>query len=126
MSKEILNLKAQRNADCEYQIEVVEVFKSAAGTTTEEPVNWSDCSFDLHIKANKHDIIKLSSKTGDISIIGNVLTIKLSHDKTCGATWRTADYDLQVTTSDGKIKYPFGGIVELEHNITEATDDSAK
>jgi hypothetical protein len=121
MSKEILNLKAQRNADCEYQIEVVEVFKSAAGTTTEEPVNWSDCRFDLHIKANKHDIIKLSSKTGDISIIGNVLTIKLSRDKTRGATWRTADYDLQVTTLDGKIKYPFGGIVELEHNITETT-----
>lgn len=121
MSKEILNLKAQRNADCEYQIEVVEVFKNATGTTTEEPVNWSDCRFDLHIKANKHDIIKLSSKTGDISIIGNVLTIKLSHDKTRGATWRTADYDLQVTTLDGKIKYPFGGIVELEHNITETT-----
>lgn len=121
MSKEILNLKAQRNADCEYQIEVVEVFKNATGATTEEPVNWSDCSFDLHIKANKHDIIKLSSKTGDISIIGNVLKIKLSHDKTRGATWRTADYDLQVTTLDGKIKYPFGGIVELEHNITETT-----
>lgn len=121
MSKEILNLKAQRNADCEYQIEVVEVLKNATGTTTEEPVNWSDCHFDLHIKANKHDIIKLSSKTGDISIIGNVLTIKLSHEKTRSATWRTADYDLQVTTPDGKIKYPFGGIVELEHNITETT-----
>lgn len=121
MSKEILNLKAQRNADCEYQIEVVEVFKGAVGTTTEEPVNWSGYCFDLHIKANKHDIIKLSSKTGDISIIGNVLTIKLSHEKTRSATWRTADYDLQVTTPDGKIKYPFGGIVELEHNITETT-----
>lgn len=122
MSKEILNLKAQRNADCEYQIEVVEVFKNTDGTTKDEPVNWSDCRFDLHIRPNCREVVKLSSKTGDISIIGNVLTIKLSHDKTRGATWHTADYDLQVTTPDGKIKYPFGGIVELEHNITDTSD----
>ena len=122
MSKEILNLKAQRNADCEYQIEVVEVFKNTDGTTKNEPVNWSDCRFDLHIRPNRREVVKLSSTKGDISIMGNILTIKLSHDKTRCATWRTADYDLQVTTADGKIKYPFGGIVELEHNITDTSD----
>lgn len=122
MGKAIINLKAHRNADCEYQIEILEVFKNAVGTTTEEPVNWSDCRFDLHIRPNRREIVKLSSKTGEISITGNVLTIKLAHDKTRGATWHTADYDLQVTTADGKIKYPIGGIVELEHNITDTSD----
>lgn len=122
MGKAIINLKAHRNADCEYQIEILEVFKNAVGTTTEEPVNWSDCRFDLHIRQNRREIVKLSSKTGEISITGNVLTIKLAHDKTRGATWHTADYDLQVTTADGKIKYPIGGIVELEHNITDTSD----
>ena len=122
MEKAIINLKAHRNADCEYQIEIVEVFKNTDGTTKDEPVNWSDCRFDFHIRPNRREVVKLSSKTGDISIIGNVLTIKLSHDKTRGATWHTADYDLQVTTPDGKIKYPFGGIVELEHNITDTSD----
>lgn len=122
MGKAIINLKAHRNEDCEYQIEIVEVFKNTDGTTTDEPVNWGDCRFDLHIRPNRREVVKLSSKTGDISITGNVLTIKLAHDKTRGATWRTADYDLQVTTADGKIKYPIGGIVELEHNITDTSD----
>lgn len=122
MEKAIINLKAHRNADCEYQIEIVEVFKNAVGTTTEEPVNWSDCRFDLHIRPNRREVVKLSSEKGDISITGNVLTIKLAHDKTRGATWHTADYDLQVTTAEGKIKYPIGGIVELEHNITDTSD----
>ncbi|RDE97960.1 hypothetical protein DPW02_00305 [Aggregatibacter aphrophilus] len=122
MEKAIINLKAHRNADCEYQIEIVEVFKNAVGTTIEEPVNWSDCRFDLHIRPNRREVVKLSSETGDISITGNVLTIKIAHDKTHGATWHTADYDLQVTTADGKIKYPIGGIVELEHNITDTSD----
>ena len=122
MSKEILVLKAHRNADCEYQIEIVEVFENADGTTTDEPVNWSGCRFELHIRPNRREVVKLSSTTGDISITGNVLTIKLAHEKTRGAKWRTADYDLQVTTSDGKIKYPFGGVVTLEHNITDTSD----
>jgi len=76
----------------------------------------------LHIRPSRREVVKLSSETGDISITGNVLTIKLAHEKTRGATWHTADYDLQVTTKDGKIKYPIGGIVELEHNITDTSD----
>ena len=122
MGKAIINLKAHRNEDCEYQIEIVEVFKNTDGTTTDEPVNWGDCRFDLHIRPNRREVVKLSNTTGDISITGNVLTIKLAHEKTRGATWRTADYDLQVTTADGKIKYPFGGTFELEHNITDTSD----
>lgn len=122
MEKAIINLKAHRNADCEYQIEIVEVFKNNDGTTKDEPVNWSGCRFDLHIRPNRREVVKLSSETGDISITGNVLTIKLAHEKTRSATWHTADYDLQVTTKNGKIKYPIGGVVELEHNITDTSD----
>lgn len=112
MTKEILNLKVQRAADEKITIEVT----SLDG----EEIDYSDCVLDLHIKPNKKEdgVIKLSSRTGEISATGNVITIKIARHKTLNATWRIAEYDIQVTDPAGMVTYPFGGVVELQHNIT--------
>lgn len=113
MTKEILNLKVQRAADEKITIEVT----SLDG----EEIDYSDCILDLHIKPNKKKedgSIKLSSRTDEISASGNVITIKIPRHKTLGATWRIAEYDIQVTDPAGMVTYPFGGVVELQHNIT--------
>ena len=100
MTKEILNLKVQRAADEKITIEVTSV--------DGEEIDYSDCVLDLHIKPNKKEdgVIKLSSRTGEISATGNVIMIKI------------AEYDIQVTDPAGMVTYPFGGVVELQHNIT--------
>lgn len=76
--------------------------------------------FDMWIEPKKGEIIKLSTDTGEITVSENLVTVTLSHDKTLGAKWETANWDLQCTSPHGLIRTLAGGEFTLIHDITEA------
>ena len=119
---DIIDLEMVRGDDEEFVFEVFELIKHKNGTTDELPLDYTNHRLDMHIKASKSETVKLSSTTGDIVANGNVITVKLHHDKTRTAMWRTAEYDLQVIDQYGKVSTPFGGVFELQHDITDITE----
>lgn len=76
--------------------------------------------FDMWIEPKKGEIIKLSTETGEITVSENLVTVTLSHDKTLGAKWEIASWDLQCTSPQGLIRTLAGGEFTLIHDITEA------
>ena len=76
--------------------------------------------FDMWIEPKKGGIIKLSTETGEITASENLVTVTLSHDKTLGAKWETASWDLQCTSPQGLIRTLAGGVFTLIHDVTEA------
>lgn len=76
--------------------------------------------FDMWIKPKKGELIKLSTKTGEITVNQNIVTVTISHDKTQQAKWEFATWDLQYTSQQGLIQTLAGGGFTLIHDVTEA------
>ena len=76
--------------------------------------------FGMWIEPKKGEIIKLSTEPGEITVSENLVTVTLSHDKTLGAKWETASWDLQCTSQQGLVRTLVGGKFTLIHDVTEA------
>lgn len=87
-------------------------------------LDFSGCRFDLHIKPMKkgEPIIKLSTKTGDITVENNLISFTISHDKTENATWKNAKWDLQRIDSNQMIRTLVGGDFTLSEDVTREVD----
>lgn len=76
---------------------------------------------DLHaINAGKR-VLELSTANGYIEILDRTLgqiLLNFPHDLTQDATWLSADYDLQLTYHNGKIKTVMTGQILLSPDIT--------
>lgn len=84
-----------------------------------EPVDFTGCDFAMDIvpETNGSRGIRLSLSDG-ISVEGNRVQIKVSHDKTDGVVWRSAKYDLQMTDGEGRVKTLCFGHIRLTHDVT--------
>lgn len=85
----------------------------------DEKINLSEYRLDMWIKPKKGEVIKLSTDTGEITVNENQVSVTLSHDKTHGAKWESASWDLQYTTQEGIVKTIAGGGFSLIHDVTE-------
>ena len=81
----------------------------------ESAVDFSGYRFDLHIKPTKkgEPIIKLSTKTGDITVENNLIKVSISHDKTENAKW-----DLQSIDGNQLVRTLAGGDFALLADVT--------
>lgn len=85
-----------------------------------EPMDFTDCHFDCDIEPiGRGEIIRLSTKTGEIAINKNKVTLTIHHDKTEGVNWAHAIWDLQLTTEQGLVKTLCGGKVNLKKDVTK-------
>lgn len=83
-----------------------------------EPVDFTGCSFDMDIAPERGGRrIRLSLSDG-IAVEGNRVQITVSHDKTDGAMWQYAAYDLQMTDGTGRVKTLCYGRIRLLHDVT--------
>ena len=83
-----------------------------------EPVDFTGCSFDMDIAPERGGRrIRLSLSDG-IAVNGNRVQITVSHDKTDGAMWQYAAYDLQMTDGTGRVKTLCFGRIRLLHDVT--------
>ena len=108
---EIIDLELMRGDDDGWTFEITD--------EEDNPLYFTDCRFDLHIQPDKKgDVIKLSSRSGEIEVRSNYIDVVVAHDKTEGVSWTTAKWDLQCTDKNGKFKTLFGGSLELTHDVT--------
>ena len=86
----------------------------------ESAVDFNGYRFDLHIKPTKKSepIIKLSTKTGDITVENNLIKVNISHDKTENATWENAKWDLQSIDGNQLVRTLAGGDFALLADVT--------
>lgn len=83
-----------------------------------EPMDFTGCSFDMDIAPERGGRrIRLSLSDG-IAVNGNRVQITVSHDKTDGAMWQYAAYDLQMTDGTGRVRTLCYGRIRLLHDIT--------
>lgn len=83
-----------------------------------EPMDFTGCSFDMDIAPERGGRrIRLSLSDG-IAVEGNRVQITVSHDKTDGAMWQYAAYDLQMTDGTGRVKTLCFGRIRLLHDVT--------
>lgn len=83
-----------------------------------EPVDFTGCSFDMDITPERGGRrIRLSLSDG-IAVKENRVQITVSHDKTDGAIWQYAAYDLQMTDGTGRVKTLCFGRIRLLHDVT--------
>lgn len=109
---ESIDLETVRGDDDGWTFEILE--------DDEQKSDLTGSKFDMWIEPKKGEIIKLSTETGEITVSENLVTVTLSHDKTLGAKWETASWDLQCTSQQGLIRTLAGGEFTLIHDITEA------
>jgi hypothetical protein len=109
---ENIELETVRGDDDGWTFEILE--------DDEQKSDLTGSKFDMWIEPKKGEIIKLSTETGEITVNENLVTVTLSHDKTLGAKWETASWDLQCTSTQGLIRTLAGGKFTLIHDITEA------
>lgn len=77
---------------------------------------------DLHAKAQGRVMINLSTTSNSIEIVDNEIVLHFDRATTLGASWRNANYDLQVIIGT-KVQTVLSGVIELTHDITEVTLD---
>ena len=109
--KENIELETIRGDDDGWTFEVM---------SDDEKINLSEYRLDMWIKPKKGEVIKLSTDTGEITVNENQVLVTLSHDKTHGAKWEEANWDLQYTTQEGIVRTIAGGGFSLIHDVTEA------
>ena len=107
-----IELETVRGGDEGWTLEIIE--------DEEQKSDLTGRKFNMWIEPKKGEIIKLSTETGEITVSENLVTVTLSHDKTLGAKWETASWDLQCTSPQGLIRTLAGGEFTLIHDITEA------
>ena len=109
---ENIELETVRGDDDGWTFEILE--------NNEQKSDLTGSKFDMWIEPKKGEIIKLSTKTGEITVSENLVTVTLSHEKTLGAKWETASWDLQCTSPQGLVRTLAGGEFTLIHDVTEA------
>ena len=109
---ENIELETVRSDDDGWTFEILE--------DNEQKSDLTGSRFDMWIKPKKGETIKLSTETGEITVSENLVTVTLSHDKTLGAKWETASWDLQCTSPQGLVRTLVGGEFVLIHDVTEA------
>lgn len=75
---------------------------------------------DLHAKTQGRIVIDLSTTNSSIEIADDEIVLHFDRVLTVGASWRKADYDLQVVAS-AKVQTVLSGQIELVHDIMEVT-----
>lgn len=86
--------------------------------TDGEPMDFAGCDFAMDIVPERGGgRIRLSLSDG-IAVEGNRVQITVSHDKTDGAMWQYAAYDLQMTDGTGRVKTLCCGRIRLLHDVT--------
>ena len=84
-----------------------------------EPVDFTGCSFDMDIVPEMGGSRRIHLSLSDgIAVNGNRVQITVSHDKTDGAMWQYAAYDLQMTDGTGRVKTLCYGRIRLLHDVT--------
>lgn len=78
----------------------------------------SNAPFEMWIKPSKGETIKLSTRTGEIAVNGNVIVVSIRNVHTANAKWELADYDI-FTLIDDKITAIVTGTFTLQHSITK-------
>lgn len=109
---ENIELETVRGDDDGWSFELLEDDESQSDLTGSR--------FDMWIKPKKGELIKLSTETGEITVNQNIVTVSISHDKTQGAKWEFATWDLQCTSQQGLVQTLAGGGFTLIHDVTEA------
>ena len=85
----------------------------------DEPMDFTGCRFDLHIKPQKKgEVIKLSSETGGIVVENGEVSFQVRHEQTENVTWELASWDLQCINAEGMVRTLCGGEIELEPDVT--------
>lgn len=76
--------------------------------------------FDLHVVGPQGEVlIDLSTENGGINIgEDGKIHLNFAHEHTAQAEWTVANYDLQLTTEEGKRKTIMFGKVQLTHDYT--------
>lgn len=74
-------------------------------------------SFGSKIKSEK--VLRLSSDDGIQIIDQGKILVNFSHAMTADATWTRANFDLQATLTDGRIKTLAQGTISLIHDTTQ-------
>lgn len=85
----------------------------------------SNAPFEMWIKPSKGETIKLSTRTGEIAVNGNVIVVSIRNVHTANAKWELADYDI-FTLIDDKITAIVTGTFTLQHSITKEIPKRAK
>lgn len=81
---------------------------------------------DLHAVADKQRVLELSTVNSLIKVINEAegeILINIPHNLTENSEWKIADYDLQLTFSDGKIKTVLEGQIHLLQDVTRVSDE---
>lgn len=109
------NMKLQRGDD---EMRLIE-FKQDDGS----PYDLSNVArVDMHLATHSGTVLQLSTENGSIQIVdGNSgqLLLNFSHELTQNEKWISAEYDIQLTYQDGKIKTVLQGQITLLHDITK-------
>ena len=78
---------------------------------------------DLHAVAKSEKVFSLSTTDKTIQIVDEGILLDFTHNLTKDAEWKTADYDLQITFKDNRIKTILRGTIELTHDFTRGTEN---
>lgn len=97
---------------------VFEIFEVDETEKTENAYDVSALPFDMWLKPDKGSVIQLSSTTGELEVVNNMVIVKFRNKHTAKAKWLTAEYDLQTFIND-KIKTLVRGTITLEPDITK-------
>lgn len=97
---------------------VFEIFEVDEAEKTETEYEVSSLPFDMWVKPEKGSVIQLSSSTGELELVGNMVIVKFRNKHTAKAKWLTAEYDLQTFIND-KIKTLVKGTITLEPDVTK-------
>lgn len=83
------------------------------------PLDFTNCRFDLHIQPKTGEKMKLSSQAQDILINENQVQLIIAHRHTQNANWKQAQYDLQCTYPNGRVQTLVGGSIVLIPDVTQ-------
>lgn len=70
-------------------------------------------------KSKPEKVLNLSSDDNIQVISKGKILVNFSHDLTADATWTRANFDLQATLTDGRIKTLVQGTITLTHDTTQ-------
>lgn len=91
------------------------------------PVNLAGLRADLHAAAGGETVLQLSTENGLIRAAETpdgtpVLLLDFPRDLTAAADWTAADYDLQISDAQGRVRTIMRGRIRLDGDITPAPE----
>lgn len=76
---------------------------------------------DLHAVGEKGVVFRMSTDDNTISITEDGILLDFKHDLHKNVEVKKANYDLQLTYNDGRIKTILVGTIEFTHDFTRGT-----